>query len=284
MPKVKGQAQVEKKNKALSQLQIQYVSTESIAPNDYNPNRQDDHDFELLMRSMKEDGFTQPIIVHAKTKQIVDGEHRWRAAQQLGMAEIPVVFVDMELAQMKISTLRHNRARGSEDIELTAQLMRDLEELGAKEWMQDSLMLDDVEMERLMNEINVPEVLAGDDFSIAWEPEIAGTEAAMALDDDNIELNRQIPDGSGDLVNTAMSQQAADMLRARQAALAQAKTAEEREMIRKDSDIYRITLMFAGDEGGVVKTVLGAKPAPAIVKLCKYALDKGLIEELGLAE
>lgn len=171
MARFKGKAEVEKKANALRELKISYVKPEDIKPNDYNPNRQDPRDFELLLKSMTEDGFTQPIIVQKSTKQIVDGEHRWKAAQELGFKEIPVVFVDMTPEQMKIATLRHNRARGEEDLELTANVLKDLQDLGAIEWAQDSLMLDDEEINKLIDEIPAPEGLMGEEFTEAWEPD-----------------------------------------------------------------------------------------------------------------
>jgi ParB/RepB/Spo0J family partition protein len=140
-----------------------------VHPNDYNPNRQNDHEFRLLCSSMREDGFTQPIIV-AQDHTIVDGEHRWRAAHEIGLELIPVVVVPMEAAQARIATLRHNRARGSEDIELATQVLRDLEKLGALDWAQDSLDLSDVELQRLLEDIPAPEALAKEQFSEAWVP------------------------------------------------------------------------------------------------------------------
>ena len=125
---------------------------------------------------MKEDGFTQPVIVQKSTGEIVDGEHRWRASQALNMEKIPVVYVDMTDEQRRVSTLRHNRARGSEDIQLTAQVMRDLEKLGALDWAQDTLMLSDVEVNRLLEDVPAPESLKNEEFSTAWTPTDADTE------------------------------------------------------------------------------------------------------------
>jgi len=67
------------------------IPVNELQPNEYNPNRQSDHDFELLCRSITEDGFTQPILAQSSTKIIIDGEHRWRAAKAIGMTTIPVV-------------------------------------------------------------------------------------------------------------------------------------------------------------------------------------------------
>lgn len=166
----KGRRNVDKKFNTLQELQVEYVDPESIYPNAYNPNRQTEKEFDLLCSSMLEDGFTQPILVHLKTREIVDGEHRWRASQRLGLKEIPVVFVDMTLEQMRISTLRHNRARGSEDIELTIKVLQDLRALGSLEHAVDSLGMSDRELNALIDDIQAPDQLAGDEFSDSWVP------------------------------------------------------------------------------------------------------------------
>ena len=147
--------EIVKNNVVLDNLDVIYVNVNDIKPNAYNPNRQSEHEFELLCRSIEEDGFTTPAVVRKQDMVIVDGEHRWRAAQSVGMLEIPVVLVEMTDEQMKIATLRHNRARGEEDAELAAAVLRDLAKMGALDEAQDSLMLDDVEMKKLLDEIGI---------------------------------------------------------------------------------------------------------------------------------
>src|SRR5262245_4862528 len=169
MPRIKGTAQVERAAQQLSTLTVEYVPADSIKPNDYNPNRQNEHEFRLLMKSIQEDGFTQPIIV-GQDDVIVDGEHRWRAGKTLGMDTLPIVRVPMQGAQARIATLRHNRARGSEDLELSVEVLRDLERLGALDWAADSLDLSDKELERLLEDIPAPEALAAESFGEAWVP------------------------------------------------------------------------------------------------------------------
>jgi ParB/RepB/Spo0J family partition protein len=130
----------------------------TLEPNPYNPNRQDEDVFELLCKSISEDGFTQPILVHTETRQIIDGEHRWRAARHLGMKMIPVVFADMTPEQMRIATLRHNRARGEEEEDLTAAIFRELEEMEAIPMAQESLMMDDEAIQKILGNIETPEI------------------------------------------------------------------------------------------------------------------------------
>jgi len=257
---------VAKQYKTLETLQITYVSPKDVKPNSYNPNRQSDRDFELLLKSMKEDGFTQPVIVQKSTSEIVDGEHRWRASQALGMEKIPVVYVEMTDEQRRVSTLRHNRARGSEDIQLTAQVMRDLEKLGALDWAQDTLMLSDVEVNRLLEDVPAPESLKNEEFSTAWTPTDADTEQ------DSVEATEHKV--SGGTMMKSLSVDALEQQRNLERKLQEAKTEEERQMARTDSDMYRISLVFSGAEAGVIRSVLGKKPAEKMLDMCKKELQE----------
>lgn len=76
------------------------VKIGDVHPNPWNPNKQSDFMFEKLRAEMREFGFIDPCTVRRMVKgkgkkqkvsyQIIDGEHRWRAAGDEGMKEIPV--------------------------------------------------------------------------------------------------------------------------------------------------------------------------------------------------
>ena len=276
MPRVKGQAEIEKKNQALGRLQIQYVPITSIYPNNYNPNRQSADEFELLQRSMKEDGFTQPIVCvlddarpnetpdmpdgfqypegvdpRGKVIRIVDGEHRWRAAKTIGWTQAPVVVTPMNLEQARIATLRHNRARGSEDVELAAQVLRDLRELGALDWAADSLMLDEVELDRLLNDVSAPEALADEEYQQAWAPVARSGNGSVTVNE---------PGQTTEHTST--------VLRQVEARINSAATAEERKRAQDEAHIYRVAAIYTGEESDVVKAVTGDQPAVRILSLC----------------
>jgi ParB/RepB/Spo0J family partition protein len=246
----KGTAVVEKQAEALTTLAIEYVSPDSIQPNDYNPNRQNEHEFLLLCKSIREDGFTQPVIVGSDGK-IVDGEHRWRAAQEVGLTSIPIVRVPMEGAQARIATLRHNRARGSEDLELSVEVLRDLERLGALDWAADSLDLSDKELERLLADIPAPEALAAEEFTDAWVPGVTGQEGST------------LP-GNADATPNAR-----EAIKAREKRMADAKTAEERSAAARDKSVYSVYLQFADDEADIVRRALGDQPASRLLDLAR---------------
>lgn len=258
-PKVRdrGLRNVEKKAKRLERLIVTYVGIDELKPNSYNPNRQNDHDFELLLSSIREDGFTQPIVC-TKDFTIVDGEHRWRGARKLGMEKIPVVVVDMNADQMRISTLRHNRARGSEDIDLSTEVLRDLRELGALDWAKDSLLMTNDEMEKLMDDIPAAEALAGDEFSEAWIP---AKEKSDTVATGKIDLAPNVSVSASEKVVELVNETAEKI-----------KDIDDdkikKRFLQETSDkIYKISVSFSGEEADVVKAILGEKPAERLKEL-----------------
>ena len=285
----KGQKTIEKNFNTLEALRVFYIPHGMISPNQYNPNRQSEFEFELLLKSMSEDGFTQPIVTRplftdvqareamglpadASHKDIdwlaaayklksgfmvVDGEHRWKAARELGYADVPCVVTYMTDAQMRIATLRHNRARGTEDIALTAEVLRDLEKLGALDHAADSLQMDDVEIQKLLSEATAVDDLGGnEDFNKSWEVNTA-----------------LIPNSNpADGFNVGMTAKAIEEQRRIQQANREAQTNEERQMVQKSSDLVRIMLVFQGDEAKLVQKVLGKQQAERLLELCQREL------------
>ena len=230
-------AEAQKNNEVLAKLVVEYVPIDSIRANSYNPNRQSEHDFELLCKSIAADGFTQPVIVNKSTNEIVDGEHRWRACRALGFSEVPIVYTNMSAEQMRISTLRHNRARGSEDAGLVTELFRELAQMGAIEQVQGELLLDDVEMQRLLGDMPTDEV------------------AGLKIDVSHDQLG---PDGKGlsKLDQETAIDTEADERRAREKILAAAKNDEEKAMTAQDLSVYRLMVILTGPEAEDVKEAL----------------------------
>ncbi len=252
-------ALVDRNNKRLEKLEVEYVPIKSISVNPYNPNRQSPHDFEMLCRSIATDGFTQPIIVNRSLMQIVDGEHRWRALQELGFDECPVVMTDMTAEQMRISTLRHNRARGKENTDLIIELFKELDAMGATGLAVEELMLDPAELEKLTQ-------LDGD--------ELKGLDLDVTIE----ELG---PNGQGlsELDQRSNIDTTSDERRAREQQLERIKREEEARMGTTDQNVLRLMLIYTGAQAELVKRVLerlapeGAKePVPAaLLRLCAWA-------------
>lgn len=71
-----------------------------------------DEDFAALLADVRTHGVIQPLLV-TKDNHIVDGRHRWRAAQQAGLETVPCLIchaeTDAEVIGIALRTLAHRR-------------------------------------------------------------------------------------------------------------------------------------------------------------------------------
>ena len=75
----------------LMELTTEWVEIEKIHPNDWNPNVQDDFIYERTKVSLLEYGWRDPVKVRGGEEgyEIVDGEHRWKAAKAILDGDLP---------------------------------------------------------------------------------------------------------------------------------------------------------------------------------------------------
>jgi len=89
-------------------MQVELRSIESIRPYEQNP-RQNDQAVEAVAKSLREFGFRQPIVVDAEGI-IICGHTRYKAAQKLGLKQVPVhVAKDLTPAQIKAYRIADNQ-------------------------------------------------------------------------------------------------------------------------------------------------------------------------------
>ncbi len=70
------------------------VSIEDIKLDNNNPNKMTKDQLEALKEGIKKFGFIVPIVTN-KDLVVVDGEHRYRAAKDLGMTEVPIIKLNV---------------------------------------------------------------------------------------------------------------------------------------------------------------------------------------------
>ncbi|MBC5688556.1 ParB-like nuclease domain-containing protein [Mediterraneibacter sp. NSJ-55] len=163
------------------------VPVEKIKPNTYNPNKVAPPEMKLLYESIKEDGYTMPVVCyHAKEQDVyvlVDGFHRYRVMleypdiyeREKGM--LPVSVIDKPLAQRMASTIRHNRARGSHDVDLMSNIVKELHELGRSDaWISRHLGMERDEILRLKQITGLAALFKDVKFGKAWLPTEEGEE------------------------------------------------------------------------------------------------------------
>ena len=157
------------------------VPIEKIVPNTYNPNAVAPPELELLYDSIKEDGYTMPIVCYyVKTKDIyviVDGFHRYRVMldhrdiYEREGGRLPVSVIDKPLDHRMASTIRHNRARGAHDVDLMSNIVRELHELGRSDaWISKHIGMDKDEILRLKQITGLAALFRDINFGRAWSP------------------------------------------------------------------------------------------------------------------
>lgn len=152
-----------------------------IQANNYNPNSVAPPEMKLLYDSIKNDGYTIPIVCYYDDAQdiyiIVDGFHRYRIMleypdiyeREHGM--LPVTVIDKSIDQRMASTIRHNRARGSHDVELMSNIVKDLHDLGRSDaWISRHLGMDKDEILRLKQITCLASLFKDINFGKAWKP------------------------------------------------------------------------------------------------------------------
>lgn len=156
------------------------VPIEKIEPNTYNPNTVAPPELKLLYDSIKEDGYTMPIVCYYDEIRdvyvIVDGFHRYRV--MLDYSDIyereggvlPVSVIDKTIDCRMASTIRHNRARGSHDVDLMGNIIRELHELGRSDvWISKHLGMDRDEILRLKQITGLAALFRDVEFGKAWK-------------------------------------------------------------------------------------------------------------------
>ena len=112
-------------------LQIQWVPLDSVQLNLENP-RLNEPAVEPAMRSIARFGFGVPMVVNRRTGLIEAGNTRWKAAQRMGLTEVPVILADDDEVTALAFALADNRTAeiATWDEPSLAGLLRRLEEAG----------------------------------------------------------------------------------------------------------------------------------------------------------
>ena len=159
---------------------VQAIPVEKIKANDYNPNRVAPPEMKLLEISSWEDGYTQPIVCYYDKENdeyiVVDGFHRYTTMmtspriyeREHGL--MPVVVIDKPLGDRMASTIRHNRARGSHNVDLMSNIVAELLEMGKSDsWICRNIGMSADEVLRLKQITGLASLFKDEEFSRSWE-------------------------------------------------------------------------------------------------------------------
>lgn len=157
------------------------VPVEKIKPNSYNPNSVAPPEMKLLYESIREDGYTMPIVCYYSEADdeyiIVDGFHRYRIIlehpdiYEREEGVLPVSVIDKPIDYRMASTIRHNRARGSHNVDLMSNIVKELHEIGRSDaWISRHLGMDRDEILRLKQITGLTALFKDIQFGKAWKP------------------------------------------------------------------------------------------------------------------
>lgn len=156
---------------------VMAVPVEEIQANSYNPNAVAPPEMRLLYESIKEDGYTMPIVCYKLPNgkyEIVDGYHRYtvmlthRDIYEREGGKLPVVVIDKDVSNRMASTIRHNRARGQHSIELMMNIVGELKKSGMSDaWIMKEIGMDADELLRYKQLSGLAEMFKDRDFTQA---------------------------------------------------------------------------------------------------------------------
>lgn len=177
-----------------------WVKADLIQANDYNPNKVAPPEMKLLQHSIKEDGYTQPIVTWPTSDrfEVIDGFHRNRVGREDEEIKtrihgyLPVVVVNeisTERGNRISSTVRHNRARGKHTVDGMAEIVL---ELKRRNWsdkkIAKDLGMDPDEVLRLSQITGLADIFKDQEFTKAWEADSINLEDNL---DDQLDVTNE---------------------------------------------------------------------------------------------
>jgi ParB-like chromosome segregation protein Spo0J len=173
---------------------VQWVSSETVHANNYNPNSVAKPEMELLKLSIQSSGYTQPIVTMniEQGREVIDGFHRHLCGKNDAdisariQGYLPVVTIREEqtdITDRMAATVQHNRARGKHSIDGMSDIVIDLKR---RNWSDSKISkhlgMDQDEVLRLTQITGLAEAFKDHEFSMAWEPEFLEEDVIEKID------------------------------------------------------------------------------------------------------
>lgn len=162
---------------------VKWVKSDGVVANDYNPNSVAPPEMELLRHSIKNDGYTQPVVAWENSDkgmiEVVDGFHRTRVCKEFDDVRarvngyLPIVGINDTCSSRNdrmASTIRHNRARGKHNVTAMSDIVTELKNRNWKNSrIAKELGMDEDEVLRLCQITGLETLFENRSFSMAWE-------------------------------------------------------------------------------------------------------------------
>lgn len=158
---------------------VRWIPIDKIEPNDYNPNSVAKIEMGLLYKSIKHDGYTQPVVTifdPEKNKYvIVDGFHRYFTCKtnkdiyERNKGMLPCVVIQKDINERMSATVRHNRARGEHSISgMSSMVFQMLENGWSDEEVCNNLGMEAEEILKLKHITGFSKLFENQEYNKAW--------------------------------------------------------------------------------------------------------------------
>ena len=129
---------------------VRAVPVEKVVANSYNPNVVAPPEMKLLELSIWEDGYTMPCVCYYDA-----ANDRYE------------LVIEKDLSNRMASTIRHNRARGTHNVELMSEIVAELTRANmSDQWIMRHIGMDRDELLRLKQITGLADLFADKEFSL----------------------------------------------------------------------------------------------------------------------
>lgn len=174
-----------------------------LRANAYNPNTVFTSELKLLALSILRTGWTQPLLIHHASLEIIDGFHRWMISkhepemQRRWGGLVPCARLKVTPAEAMMLTVRINRAKGTHvAVKMSALVIKLVNELGVSRQDVASGIgagLDEIDL-LLKADVFKARDIPNWNYSKAWVPIEVKSERGGASEPDVAEFERGSPE------------------------------------------------------------------------------------------
>ena len=150
-------------------MKIELLDPETLKSAAYNPRQISREELNKLIKSIKQFGFVDPALVRKHDNMIVGGHQRVKAAIELGLKEIPVVYLDITENDAKLLNVALNKISGDWDEDKLTELLAELKFFDDVDELLTGF--DEDELDQLIADLEEPEEGLTDDDAIPEEVE-----------------------------------------------------------------------------------------------------------------
>ena len=166
------------------------VDPEDLHTDGDNPNEMSDEQFGLLCDRMRQNGWLGGPIVTDTNGLIADGEHRWRAAQEIGLSEVPVKQYNINDGKRRLWRQELNKISGEHDAKRDALEYDQLLSEGYSQQVNELVDAAGEDLDELLKEIRVDNARPADyeynpEHNVYFEDCVEGM--AERLEDDSVD-------------------------------------------------------------------------------------------------